>query len=80
MKQVLIISATIALPSDPLAASKLQTAALEAGEIFKKAIQTVDKKADYEAKVSRVREESDTPVARKKKTPAADTGDKTEQQ
>ena len=71
MKQMLIIAATIALPADPLAASKLQTAALEAGEVFKKAIQGVDKKAEYEAKVSRVREDSDPKVASKAK-PAGD--------
>lgn len=69
MKQVLIISATIALPSDPLAASKLQTALLEAGATFQKAILAVDKKAEYEAKVSKVREPSDPKVARKSKTP-----------
>ena len=72
MKQMLIIAATIALPADPLAASKLQTAALEAGEVFKKAIQGVEKKAEYEAKVSRVREENDPKVTRKTKTPAAE--------
>lgn len=70
MKQVLIISATITLPSDPLAASKLQTAALEAGAVFQKSILAVDKKAEYDAKVSRVREETDAKVTRKPKTPA----------
>lgn len=75
MKQVLVITATLTLPSDPLAASKLQTAALEAGAVFQKAIIAVDKKAEYGAKVSRVREETDPPVTRKGKTAGAD-GDK----
>lgn len=72
MKQKLVIMATIALPDDPLAASKLQTAALEAGEAFKKSIMAVDKKAEYDAKVQRVRPDDAPP--RKKAGTTAGTG------
>lgn len=53
---------------------KLQTAALEAGEIFRKAISTVDKKAEYSGKVVRARDESDPKITRKQK-PAPQTGE-----
>lgn len=66
--QKLIITVTIPLPADPLSASKVQTAALEAGEVFKKAVSGVDKKAEYEAKVVRVRSEDAPKLVRAKKS------------
>lgn len=64
--QRLVISVTIALPDDALASSKLQTAALEAGDAFKKAVAVLDKKAAYEARVVRARAEDAPKIVRKK--------------